>query len=333
MSIDSGGSKTLCLIQSADGELLGWGRGGGTNNMSFEHCRCAFQSAIEGALASSGIPAGSIARTFFSTLGKVEAFIEARLQSGVTGDLISFGDSQVALYASVCNNSGVVALSGTGSFVYGRHPNGRSRLLGGLGDICGDEGSGYQIGLQGLRAALRMLEGWGEETKLAAAIADNWSLPQIEPNPALERNITTQHITGQVLQRLPDSYRQLVAGLSKVVAMCAREGDQVSRAIIAKAGQDLADQIVSLSRQLEMNMDPLPVGCTGGCWRIGDLLLDAFKERLEERLQQPFYIVADPMEPVFGVYLAGLEHMRIPWSEELLVRVRAGNAGVKACIA
>lgn len=333
MSIDSGGSKTLCLIQSAEGELLGWGSGGGTNNMPFEDCSNAFQSAIKGALAASGISAGSISRTFFSTLGKVEAFIEARSLCGVAGDLIAFGDSQVALYASVCNNSGVVALSGTGSFVYGRHPSGRSRLLGGLGDICGDDGSGYQIGLQGLRAALRRLEGWGEETMLAAAIALGWSLPQNEPASSWERNATTQHMAGQVLQRLPDSYRQLVAGLSKIVAMCAKEGDRVSRAIIEKAGRDLADQIVSLSRQLEMNMDPLPIGCTGGCWRIGDLLLDAFKERLEERLEQPFYIVADPMEPVFGVYLAGLEHMHIPWSGELLAKVKATNAAVRASIA
>ena len=51
-------------------------------------------------------------------------------------------------------SAGIVAISGTGSNVFGVNAAGDSWRCGGWGHILGDEGSGYWIGLGAIRAAL-----------------------------------------------------------------------------------------------------------------------------------------------------------------------------------
>ena len=50
---------------------------------------------------------------------------------------------------------GIYVLSGTGSVVVGRNVTGQVARAGGWGHLLGDHGSGYWIGLTGLRAAIR----------------------------------------------------------------------------------------------------------------------------------------------------------------------------------
>jgi N-acetylglucosamine kinase-like BadF-type ATPase len=51
--------------------------------------------------------------------------------------------------------AGILILSGTGSVVVGRNAGGQVARAGGWGHLLGDHGSGYWIGLTGLRAAIR----------------------------------------------------------------------------------------------------------------------------------------------------------------------------------
>src|SRR5580765_444936 len=48
----------------------------------------------------------------------------------------------------------VLVLSGTGSCCFGRTPAGETAKVGGWGHILGDKGSGYEIGLRGLKAVV-----------------------------------------------------------------------------------------------------------------------------------------------------------------------------------
>merc|ERR1711964_171025 len=71
---------------------------------------------------------------------------------------------------------GVIAISGTGSIVYGRNHGGKAARAGGWGHLLGDEGSGYDIGLQGLRAVVRMADGRQPSTLLIPEILTQISL-------------------------------------------------------------------------------------------------------------------------------------------------------------
>ena len=56
---------------------------------------------------------------------------------------------------------GVGAISGTGSNVFGVGADGRAWRAGGWGHLLGDEGSGYWLGIESIRAALRDREAPG----------------------------------------------------------------------------------------------------------------------------------------------------------------------------
>lgn len=61
-------------------------------------------------------------------------------------------DAQAALLGALGNRPGVLLLSGTGSIVVGCDARGRWARAGGLGPLVGDEGSGFWIGREWLRA-------------------------------------------------------------------------------------------------------------------------------------------------------------------------------------
>lgn len=53
-------------------------------------------------------------------------------------------------------SDGIVILSGTGSAAFYIREGETADIIGGLGSLLGDDGSGYEIGREGLRAALAM---------------------------------------------------------------------------------------------------------------------------------------------------------------------------------
>jgi N-acetylmuramic acid 6-phosphate etherase len=64
----------------------------------------------------------------------------------------------------------ILILSGTGSCCYGQTPAGATARVGGWGHILGDKGSGYEIGLRGLQAAVYYLDRDGRWTDLGRYI-------------------------------------------------------------------------------------------------------------------------------------------------------------------
>src|SRR5258708_21745706 len=75
-------------------------------------------------------------------------------------------DGFIALAGATAGAPGIIAIAGTGSFCFGRNASGRTARAGGWGYIFGDEGGGFDLTRQALRAALRMEEGWGPPTVL-----------------------------------------------------------------------------------------------------------------------------------------------------------------------
>ncbi|UVI28365.1 N-acetylglucosamine kinase [Paenibacillus spongiae] len=331
MSIESGGSKTICLLQTQDGQLLGWGLGGPTHHLPDEQAAQSFEQAVTMAMDSSGLAGSQISLVSYSQLGKYEALLSALAQREVAAAKLYLDDPTVALVGALCSEWGVVALSGTGSFAYGRNRQGETMLVGGLGDILGDDGSGYEIGLCGLRAALRHLEGWEEETMLAAEICREWGITEF-PREAPYMNPASRTIANQAFQFMPDRYRHMIANLCRVVARCARMGDPISIAIIQQAGRKLACQVTAVCDRMDMGNEPIPIGYAGGSWRIGELLLDSFSETLEHRMKKSYRLIPQSLEPVFGVFLGTLRHMDVSWDGELISRLKRDNDFVKQAI-
>ena len=105
---------------------------------------------------------------------------------------------------------------------------------GGWGYIYGDEGGGFDITRQALRAALRLEEGWGPPTVLREKLLAATGAPNA--NDLMHRFYST------------DWPRPKIAALSKLVDEAAANGDAVARDILNGAAQQLAGIAVACRR-------------------------------------------------------------------------------------
>ena len=121
----------------------------------------AEQTDIQDILPSSRVIAGMAGVGIPENLASVTSLFE---ELGVHKKKLQLlTDAELAL--RLLKGNGVVLISGTGSICFAEKAGVRQRV-GGLGRILGDEGSGYQIGLQAIQAALAEEFGYGPPTSL-----------------------------------------------------------------------------------------------------------------------------------------------------------------------
>jgi N-acetylglucosamine kinase-like BadF-type ATPase len=114
--------------------------------------------------------------------------------------------------------------------------------------LLGDEGGGYWLGMEGLRAWLRMADGRGAKTTLAQPIADLFQLEK------------PQDIVQWLYQAKLSRVRQ-IAELAPHVLDHAAGGDAVARDIVTRGAHELALAARTVLHRLDM--EPLPIAFTG----------------------------------------------------------------------
>jgi N-acetylglucosamine kinase-like BadF-type ATPase len=167
-------------------------------------------------------------------------------------------DAQAALLGALRDGPGLLVLSGTGSIVVGRDARGRWARAGGLGPLLGDEGSGFWLGRQWLRA----------------------TVDGADPEAALR------------LLRQRDPVARIAALAPSVLAR-SRRGDRRARAIVEEGGRHLAAQALSVARTLRLRT-PVQVSWAGGV--MGDAVFRATVARALRRtgLAARWQAPADP---------------------------------------
>jgi N-acetylglucosamine kinase-like BadF-type ATPase len=92
-----------------------------------------------------------------------------RVGSAIAAREVWVCDDSVTSHAGALSlGAGVSLIAGTGVACLAVPPSGPPRMVGGHGYLLGDEGGGFWIGREGLRAALRAREGRGPETGLTS---------------------------------------------------------------------------------------------------------------------------------------------------------------------
>ncbi len=231
LGVDGGQSSTTALIGDAGGRVLGCGRAGACNHVGGPEGLAKFLDAVESSLAGARTQAGLPATVVFEAAclgfsgGEADKrrILEEQL---ATRRLIVTHDAMIALAGATAGAPGIIAIAGTGSIAFGRNADGRTARAGGWGYIFGDEGGGFDLVRQALRAALRMEEGWGPPTALRRVLLD--AAGAADANDLLHRFYTTE---------FP---RPRIAAFAALVDQAARAGDAVAREILHQAAQQLA---------------------------------------------------------------------------------------------
>jgi N-acetylmuramic acid 6-phosphate etherase len=152
-------------------------------------------------------------------------------------------DLETALAADTSNSQPepavtMLVLSGTGSCCYGRTADGRkSAKVGGWGQILGDKGSGFEIGLRALKAVVYYLDCDGRWSALGQRLLR-----------ALQLN-EPEELIGWVQSARKDE----VASLAVEVFRAAAEKDRIASDILAGAASGLAKDAVACAGRLAGN--------------------------------------------------------------------------------
>ncbi len=292
LGVDGGQSKTTAVIGDENGRVLGIGRGGPSNHAGAPEGRAKFIDAIGKSIGAACSEAGLDAATvrFVSAclgLSGGPADKQAILGQILAADrMLVTDDATIALSGALAGEPGIVVIAGTGSIAFGRNAQGRTARAGGWGYLFGDEGGGFWIARQALRAALRWEEGWGSPTALRAMLLDSTGARNM--NDLMHRCYT------------PEFPRPRIAALSVLVNHAAERGDPMAQEILSEAARELALLARGVRSQLFEPQGSAQCAYIGGVFESRTLRA-LFRESLEG---EPGWVVTPPVhDPAIGALL------------------------------
>jgi len=278
LGVDGGQSSTTALVGDEAGRVVGVGRGGPCNHVGKAEGRQRFLRALGSCLHEAGFEGAEFEAACLGFSGGAadkEAYVRESVKAKRT---VVTHDAFVALVGATAGEPGVVAIAGTGSMAFGRNREGKTARAGGWGYLFGDEGGGFDLVRQGLRAALRDEEGWGRKTALRDALVS--SAGATSANDLLHRFYTDEYP------------RERVAAFSKRVDRVARDGDAVAQEILLMAAQQLATMVSAVRAQLFDAKTPCCVSYLGGVFR-SEIVLGRYRMLMEleegNRVVEPIY--------------------------------------------
>jgi N-acetylmuramic acid 6-phosphate etherase len=168
--------------------------------------------------------------------------------------------------AQAAKGARVLILSGTGSCCFGRTATGKTLRYGGWGHIIGDKGSGYEIGLRGLKAVVFYFDRDGKWPPLGRALLKAAQLNEPE----------------DLIDWARAAEKPRIAALAVEVFAAAAKRDKIARDILAAAAESLAADGVHCARRLVKHGSPVEFILAGGVL----LKQPSFARRIGARLEQ-----------------------------------------------
>ena len=299
VGVDGGASKTVALIATEGGKVVGRGQSGSSNHQNVgsgsasEAIRAAVhQARVKAHLTRKELAVGVVSLAGIDSNRDVVAARRFVRKANVASRTFFAHDSVSALYAATKGAPGIIVNSGTGSFAAGINSRGVYARVGGWGYLAGDEGSAYDIGRMALVLSFRMLDGREKTTGLQNVICKHFQVTSLEDARAAIHRSKVEEI----------------AGLSLTVSRLA-PSDGTCEQILKRAGFELGDLACAVARKLEMTEDVFPVVGTGGGFKSGHYLTRSFACRIREECPNAVTSILR-IEPAHGALIVALRKLR-----------------------
>jgi N-acetylglucosamine kinase-like BadF-type ATPase len=173
-------------------------------------------------------------------------------------------DAELALYAVLEGENGILAIAGTGSVLIGKKDS-TIKMVGGWGHLLGDEGSAYHIGIQALKQLASEIEQGNIQTKLAKALATQYQLPD----------------ASAIKEFVYSSTKKEIADIALFVYRRAQD-DTDAKKLLEQAGEELAQQAIRLVKQLELETSAIPIIVKGSLLEKNEFVRHHFAEKLKQ---------------------------------------------------
>lgn len=287
LAADGGGSKLQTILYDESFRVVRTGRVAGVNTLykPADVVRANIESMMESLLRGENgeEPVQAIAAADLCMVGAGDVMRDILSRMDNVGEIRFHGEPVVGL-AACLRTDGAVALSGTGSDAFFVKDGVCVQSVGGWGPLLGDEGSGYDIGLNTLKAAIYSFDGRRDKSMLYDLVMEKWNLDRLW-------GIVT-HLAGN-----PDA-RHEVASAAALCAKAAHMGDRTALRIYEHAALEMALQARTVIEQHRADWDGAIV-VMGGAWKGHPRMFEVFKREME--LLYPEAKVSLPLfEPVVG---------------------------------
>lgn len=233
----------------------------GASHMEGDTLAAVSTAAIDGwrALGSPELDRAVLGLTTVPARGLERQRLCEAVAAGTRSASVWLSDDAVTAHAGALSLGwGVSITAGTGVACVAMAREGRPRVIGGHGFLLGDEGGGFWIGREGLRAALRAHDGRGPATTLEALAAQRFE--------GLEE-------LGSRLHAAPRAVDAIARFAPDVLA--AAGDDPVADGVVDAAVDELVGLVRTAVAAVRSDAEPVPVA-------LGGRILDAAP--LPERL-------------------------------------------------
>ncbi len=289
LGIDGGATKTLAAVLDVEGGRLHLGYGGPSNQdaVGATAATQALLDAADEAIAGAGTSIEGLDAAVLAVAGTDTDAIVSEVRAHRPPEWIVVNDVVAAWATATGGEPGVGAISGTGSNVFGVGRDGRAWRTGGWGHIVGDEGSGYWLGLESIKAALRDRDGSGPETALSDAAVEFFGAPSVEA-------------LGVMVYSKPLSKSE-IAAFAIETGRCAERGDGVARELYEDGARWLSGQIAAVIAQTGLQGE-FPVGLIGSAYKAGEIFVGPLTREIHE-VAPDAQVATVEMAPVGGSLL------------------------------
>ena len=279
MGVDGGATKTLAAVLDLHSGALHLGHGGPSNEDAVGAAAAvqALLTAADQAIEQAGIASEQLGAAVLAVAGTDTEDVARNVRSARTEAWIVVNDVVAAWATATGGGPGVAAIAGTGSNVFGVGGAGadaRAWRAGGWGHLLGDEGSGYWLGVQSIKAALRHREASGPATALSEATLAFFGEPSVE---AVAARVYSKPLT-----------KGEIAAFAVETAKLAERGDAVARELYERGARELGEQIAAVIRQTGLSGGPagaaqdFPVGLIGSAFKAGPVFVEPLARAIHE---------------------------------------------------
>ncbi len=322
LGVDGGGSKTIAWIANVlpsnesgrlELEVIGRGHAGPSNprSIGFELAFANLEIAIRTATEQASVDKSTIDVACLSLAGAGRREEQLRVQQwgderGIAKRTIAIDDVAPLSFAAMYEQSmsavsdgasweqSITLVVGTGSIARGSARGGTSARCGGWGYLLGDEGSGFAIGLAGLRAVCDAHDRSQTLTPF-----------QLELLRHLGLSVPTELVGFMYQSPLP---RVQVAELSGIVLAHANQDLEAIR-IVRDAIGSMVQLVETIALRLGHANGTYALALTGGILSNNPLIVERLLSELQLRETAPstYHLVR---EPVYGALAFAADSLR-----------------------
>ncbi|MEB2301771.1 hypothetical protein LAV72_19385 [Lysinibacillus xylanilyticus] len=278
--IDGGATKTACaLVHAESGEINYTNSTSGSN---YQAIGAASATEIVQALLANvqdflqKQADSTIAVATFAMAGidspKDHEIVSAIVHSAISAlqlnidTIIIENDAQATLLGVTAGQAGALLIAGTGAIAYAFTGTQIVRA-GGWGHRAGDEGSGYWLGQEVIRAIFRMEDGRGEPTLLKNAVY---------------HHLHIQDVTELATWLFSPSYTNAqLAKMGAFLADAVTKKDSCAIQISMRAAHELALLSCAVLKKIDYQGEAFSLYCNGGAIKHNPLIFKTFSQEMK----------------------------------------------------